>query len=112
LNTLQKVKQNSWTVEVWIADELFYYAHPFVLPDLFQRKLTKHQFEVQFHVICTFSSLDTQKTFYFKEFLQAYRSTLNNPQIANIKRYFIELMEIFEEHQLIESSYQVLQIDS
>ena len=36
---LQKGKQNSWTVEVWIADELFYYAHPFLLPDLFQVKL-------------------------------------------------------------------------
>ena len=105
---LQKGKQNSWTVEVWIADELFYYAHPFVLPDLFQRKLTKHQFEVQFHVIRTFSSLDIQKTFYLKEFLQAYPSTLNNQQIAKIKRYFIQLMEIFEEHKLIESSYQVL----
>ena len=33
---LQKGKQNSWTIEVWIANELFYYAHPFVLPDLFQ----------------------------------------------------------------------------
>ena len=50
---LQKGKQNSWTVEVWIADELFYYAHPFVLPDLFQRKLTKHQFEVQVQVLKT-----------------------------------------------------------
>ena len=105
---LQKGKQNSWTVQVWIADELFYYAHPFVLPDLFQRKLTKHQFEVQFHVIRTFSSLDIQKTFYFKEFLQAYLSTLNNQQITSVKRYFIQLMEIFEEHQLIESSYQVI----
>lgn len=63
---LQKGKQNSWVVEIWIADELFYYAHPFVLPDLFQRKLTKHQFEVQFHVIWTFSSVDIQKTFYLK----------------------------------------------
>ena len=105
---LQKGKQNSWIVEVWIADELFYYAHPFVLPDLFQRKLTKHQFEVQFHVIRTFSSLDIQKTFYFKEFLQAYPSTLNNQQITSVKRYFIQLMEIFEEHELIESSYQVI----
>ena len=105
---LQKGKQNSWTVEVWIAEELFYYAHLFVLPDLFQRKLTKHQFEVQFHVICTFSSLDIQKIFYFEEFLQAYPSTLNNQQITSIKPYFIQLMEIFEEHKLIESSYQVL----
>ena len=105
---IQKGKQSFWTVEVWIADELFYYAHPFVLPDLFQQKLTKHQFEVQFHVIRTFSSLDIQKTFYFKEFLQAYPSVLNNQQKASIKRYFIQLMEIFEEHKLIESSYQVL----
>ena len=105
---LQKGKQNSWTVEVWIADELFYYAHPFLLPDLFQVKLTKLQLEVQVHVIRTFSSFDTQKIFYVEEFLQAYPSTLNNQQITSVKRYFIQLMEIFEEHQLIESSYQVI----
>lgn len=35
-------------------------------------------------------------------------ATLNNQQITSIKRYFIQLMEIFEEHKLIESSYQVL----
>ena len=105
---LQKGKQNSWTVEVWIADELFYYAHPFLLPDLFQVKLTKLQLEVQVHVIRTFSSFDTQKIFYVEEFLQAYPSTLNNQQITSVKRYFIKLMEIFEEHQLIESSYQVI----
>ncbi len=105
---LQKGKQNSWTVEVWIADELFYYAHPFLLPDLFQGKLTKLQLEVQVHVIHTFSSFDTQKIFYVEEFLQAYPSTLNNQQITSVKRYFIQLMEIFEEHQLIESSYQVI----
>lgn len=105
---LQKGKQNSWTVEVWIADELFYYAHPFLLPDLFQVKLTKLQLEVQAHVIRTFSSFDTQKIFYVEEFLQAYPSTLNNQQITSVKRYFIQLMEIFQEHKLIEASYQVL----
>lgn len=82
-----------------LFDKLFYYAHPFVLPDLFQRKLTKHQFEVQFHVIRTFSSLDIQKIFYFKEFLQTYPLTFNTQQITSIKSYFIQLMEIFEEHQ-------------
>ena len=75
---------------------------------LHKEETNKDQFEVQFHVIRTFSSLDIQKTFYFKEFLQAYPSTLNNQQITSIKRYFIQLMEIFEKHKLIESSYQVL----
>ena len=105
---LQKGKQNSWTVEVGIADELFYYAYPFLLPNLFQIKLTKLQLEVQVHVIHTFSSFDTQKIFYVEEFLQAYPSTLNNQQITSVKRYFIQLMEIFQEHKLIEASYQVL----
>ena len=91
---LQKGKQNSWTVEVWIADELFYYAHPFLLPDLFQVKLTKLQLEVQVHVIRTFSSFDTQKIYYVEEFLQAYPSTLNNQQITSVKRYFIQLQYI------------------
>ena len=86
---LQKGKQNSWTVEVWIADELFYYAHPFLLPDLFQVKLTKLQLEVQVHVIRTFSSFDTQKIFYVEEFLQAYPSTLNNQQITSALFYTV-----------------------
>ena len=53
--TLQKKKQNSWFAEIWIAEELFHYAHPFLFPDLLQPKLTKHQFEVQFKFIQTFS---------------------------------------------------------
>ena len=34
-----KGKQNSW-----IAEELFYYPHPFILPDLLKAKLTKYEF--------------------------------------------------------------------
>jgi predicted nuclease of restriction endonuclease-like (RecB) superfamily len=48
------------------------------------------------------------KEFFIKEFLDSYSFVLSNQQITNIKRYFIQLMEIFEEHQLIESSYQVI----
>lgn len=33
---IQKGKQSFWTVEVGTADELFYYAHLLILPDLFQ----------------------------------------------------------------------------
>ena len=80
------------------------------MSDLFQVRLTKTklQLEIQVHVIRTFSSFDNQKIFYVEEFLQAYPSTLNNQQITGVKRYFIQLMEIFQEHKLIEASYQVL----
>ena len=54
---LEKEKQNTWIANVWRAEELFDYAHPFLFPDLLKRKLTKHQFEVQFKVIQVFSSV-------------------------------------------------------
>ena len=60
---LEKEKQNTWIANVWIAEELFYYAHPFLLPDLLKPKLTKHQFKVQFKVIQVFSSDKNEKIY-------------------------------------------------
>jgi hypothetical protein len=57
---LEKGKQNSWIAKVWIAEELFYYAHPFLFPDFLKpklRKLTKNELEVQFKIIQVFSSV-------------------------------------------------------
>ena len=48
---LTKGKQNCWVGRVWISEELFRYSHPFILPNLITKKLTKHEVEVQFKVI-------------------------------------------------------------
>jgi len=100
---LEKSRRNCW-----IAEELFYYKHPFIFPDLLQRKPTKHEFEVLFKIIQVFSSVDLEKTFYIKEFLQNYPSTLTNKQITKIKKYFIQIIQIFQEHQLIDSNYKII----
>jgi len=105
---LEKGKQNTWVANVWIADEFFYYAHPFLLPDLLKRKLTKHQFEVQFKVIQVFSSVDIEKHFYIDEFFHHYTSVFSNQEKTKIKEYFIQLIQLFEEHKLIESTYKVV----
>lgn len=39
---LTKGKQNCWVGRVWISEELFCYRHPFILPNLITKKLTKH----------------------------------------------------------------------
>jgi hypothetical protein len=98
-----KGKQNSW-----IAEELFYYAHLFILPDLLKPKLKKYEFEVQFKVIQVFSSVDIEKIFSIKDFLQNYPSTLNNQQKTKIKKYFIQLVGRLKEHDLIESKYKII----
>ena len=32
---VSKSEQNIWNVEIWIAEELFDYLHPFLFQDLF-----------------------------------------------------------------------------
>ena len=77
---LEKEKQNTWFANVWIAEELFYYGHPFLLPDLLKRKLTKYQFEVQLKVIQVFSSINIAKTFWIKDFFEDDSVKLTNQQ--------------------------------
>ena len=36
-----KSEQNIWNVDIWIAEELFDYLHPFIFPDLFKAKLDR-----------------------------------------------------------------------
>lgn len=41
-------QNNSLIASVWIAEELFYYNYPFLLPDFFRKKNTKDEFQVQY----------------------------------------------------------------
>ena len=59
---------NAWIIKVWIAEELFYYAYPFMLPNFSEQKLTKDGLEVYFKSIQVFSSVDTEKKFLIQEF--------------------------------------------
>lgn len=106
---LYRGKQNTLMAEVWIAEELFYYAHPFLFPDFIRQKVTKHQFEVQFYVIQIFTSVNLEKTFFIKEYFQNYSSALNNSQKTEIKNYFIQLIQRLKEYNLIESNFKILQ---
>lgn len=103
-----KSKQNSWIVKVWIAENLFYYLHPFILPDFLKTKPTKYELQIQFKVIQVFTSLDLKKTFYIKQFLDSYSSTLSNQDKTIIKNYFIQLIKVLQEYDLIESNYTII----
>lgn len=104
---LDKGLDNCWVAEVWIAEELFYYAHPFLFPKLLNRKLTKHQFDITFYFVQRFSSVDVEKIFFIEDFLNQYASTLSNQKKTDMKRYFIELVQSLEKNNLIESKYKV-----
>ena len=79
-----------------------------MFPDLLEQKLTKSEFEVQFHFIQVFSSIDLEKTYFIKDFFQNYPSALNNQQKTKIKKYFIRLIQMFERYELIAPDYKII----
>jgi hypothetical protein len=105
-----------WNVEIWIAEELFDYFHPFIFSDLFQTNLSTYQFQVLFEIIKTYSSIDLRKEFHIDQFLDSYPSQLSNQQKRQIKEYFIHYIKIFYQEGKLQdklldlSSNTILQI--
>ena len=103
-----KKQKNSLIARVWIAEELFYYNYPFLLPDFFRNKNTKDEFQVQFEILRVFSSGSIQKEVFIKEFLDSYPSLLSNQRRTKIKQLFIQLVGCLKENDLIESNYKII----
>ena len=92
--SVHKSEQNILMVEIWIAEDLFDYLHPFLFSDVFQQKLTKHQFQVLFEIIKTYSSIHLRKEFNITQFLDNYPSVLSNQHKRQIQEYFIHYLKI------------------
>lgn len=80
-----------------------------MLPILYQKKLTKDEFEVQFYFIQVWSLTTIEKPFYIKNFMKTYPSILSNQRKGKIKSHFIELINIFQNNQLIESDFKFIE---
>ena len=105
-----KSQRNTWDVEIWIAEELFYYFHPFIFSDLFETKLPRHQFQVLFEIIKNYSSNDIRKELHINRFIDNYPSSLNNKQKKQIKQYFIYYLQTLNQQQKIQN--KVLDLSS
>jgi len=55
-----------------------------------------------------FSSVNIEKEIFIQEFFKSYPSALNNQQKTKIKRSFIGLVKLLEQHDLIEPKYKIL----
>lgn len=99
-------------VDIWIAEELFDYFHPFLFPEFskfFDERLNDRQFQVAFEIIKNFSSHDVRKEFDIQKFLDQYPSKLNGSQKKEIKIYFGDYLRLLEKegkihHQVLDLS--------
>jgi len=95
--SVYKSKQNILMVEIWIAEDLFHHLHPFLFSDIFQQKLNKHQFQVLFEIIKTYSSIHLRKEFNITQFLDNYPSVLSNQRKRQIQEYFIQYLKVLHQ---------------
>lgn len=100
--------QKFWVGKVWLVNDLFHYSYPFCLPNFFNTKLIKDEFEVRFKFIQIFSSINIEKIFCIQEFLELYPSAISNQRKTNIKKYWIELVQEFKNNDLIEPDYKII----
>lgn len=113
-----KSEQNNLMVEIWIAEKLFNYLHPFLFSDIFQQKLNKHQFQVLFEIIRTYSSIHLRKEFNITQFLHNYPSVLSNQQKKQIQEYFIQYLKLLHQEGKLQdkildlSSNKILNINN
>lgn len=107
---IDKSKQNISMVEIWIAEELFHYLHPFLFTDIFQQNPNKHQFQVLFEIIKTSSSIDIRKEFNITQFLNNSPSVLSNQHKRQIQEYFIQYLKVL--HQEGKLQDKVLDLSS
>nr|UZC30071.1 hypothetical protein [Entomoneis sp.] len=87
-------KQKFLIAKVWLVEELFNYAYPFALPDIFQQKLTKYQFQVRVKFLQAYVSPSIQKEIFIKDFFSSYPSALTNQTKTIIKKDFIQLVKL------------------
>lgn len=91
-----------------MVEELFFYPYPFILPDFFQEKRRRDKFEVRFKFIQIFHTPNIEKIFLIQVFLNSYSSLISNQRMANIRKYFIQLVQEFQQKELIENKYKII----
>lgn len=91
-----------------MAEELFYYLHPFLFTDVFETRLNKYQFEVLFQIIQVYSFTDIRKEFHFQQFIDSYPAILNGKFKRRIKEHFIQYLQVLENQRQIQSQVLLL----
>lgn len=94
--------QNQWIAEIWVADELFQYLYPFLLPDYFKNKLTKDEFLVVFEIIQVFSVDNMRKEFDIQRFLEFYLFKINGTRKKKIKHSFLLYIKVLQKQGIIQ----------
>lgn len=99
-------KSNRWFVRVYIIEDLYHYAYPFILSKSFQHYNNQADCILKLKLIKAISVKGTKKIFYLSNFLQHLK--LSNKKIVKVKEDLIFLIQEVVKEGIIQNKIRLV----
>lgn len=99
-------EQNSWVVQILLAEQLYFYRYPFSLPPYFITYQTTYELQVKLKIIQVMSSERLEKVLEIQDSLEQFN--LSTQKKASIKKLIIESLSQLKKHARIENKLKLI----
>lgn len=97
---------NSWTIEIMVAEELFWFPYPFQLPELFLHFVNKNDLRLKIQFIKTLTVHNSKKKLDLHEFFDLIN--VRNNQLVKIKKNILRLLNTLVENKIIRDDIEIV----
>lgn len=102
----QNSSSNSWSIEVFVAEELFCFPYPFQLPKSLLISTHKNDLRLKLRLIKSLAIHEQEKKLDLDEFFK--RVNVPNKQLIQIKKSIIQLLNKLVENQIIHNKIEIV----
>ena len=102
----QNSSGNSWTIEIFAAQELFYFKYPFQVPKSFLISTQKNDLRLKFRFIRSLAVPERKKVLNLNELFNIIN--VSNKQLTKIKKNIIQLLNELAENKIIKNKVVVI----
>lgn len=92
---------NSWTIEVFAAETLFYFPYPFQLPKSFLISTGKNDLRLKLLLMKSLAVHEQEKKLNLDEFFN--KVNVSNNQLIKIKKSIIQLLDELVKNKIIDN---------
>lgn len=97
---------NSWSIEVFAAEELFCFPYPFQLPKSFLISTHKNDLRLKLRFMKSLAVSEQEKTLDLQEFFNTIN--VRNNQLIQIKKSIIRLLKELVENKIIQNEIKIV----
>ncbi len=97
---------NSWSIEGFAVEELFWFSYPFQLPESFLRSVSKNDLRLKVRLMKSLAVSEREKRLDLEEFFKPIN--VRNNQLIQIKKSIIQLLNKLAENKIIQNEVVIV----